>query len=214
MTRISTLASWLFFPLFMPMYAVVFTMFYPSMEYGRDGVPLDRLSPELQGLLLLILFIFIVLGPVFSVLSLSKSALITGIELEDKKDRPIPIALVFVYSTLLYFLLKYQDPNGMLPSYIYGTALCGMIINPIFALISLRMKVSLHAGGAGFFTGYSYAFSLHQMAPSLWFLTLAILISGLVIGARWYLQKHSLRELLLGYAIALVISGLVIYLYP
>jgi len=102
----------------------------------------------------------------------------------------------------------------MLPSYIYGTALCGMIINPIFALISLRMKVSLHAGGAGFFTGYSYAFSLHQMAPSLWFLTLAILISGLVIGARWYLQKHSLRELLLGYAIALVISGLVIYLYP
>ena len=99
MTRISTLASWLFFPLFMPMYAVVFTMFYPSMEYGRDGVPLDRLSPELQGLLLLILFIFIVLGPVFSVLSLSKSALITGIELEDKKDRPIPIALVFVYST-------------------------------------------------------------------------------------------------------------------
>lgn len=75
----------------MPMYAVVFTMFYPSMEYGRDGVPLDRLSPELQGLLLLILFIFIVLGPVFSFLSLSKSALITGIEMEDKKDRPIQL---------------------------------------------------------------------------------------------------------------------------
>lgn len=102
MTRISTLASWLFFPLFMPMYAVVFTMFYPSMEYGRDGVPLDRLSPELQGLLLLILFIFIVLGPVFSVLSLSKSALITGIELEDKKDRPIPIALFRIFHTVVF----------------------------------------------------------------------------------------------------------------
>lgn len=214
MKGISKVTSWLFFPLLMPIYAVLITMYYPALEYGRSGVPLHQLSPSLKGLLLLILFIFIVLGPLFSVLSMSKSALISSIEMEDRKDRPIPITIVFVYSTLLYFLLQYQDPNGMLPSYVYGTALCGMIINPLFALISLRLKISLHAGGVGFFTGYSYAFTLRQMAPSLGFFTVALMLSGLVIGSRWYLQKHSVLELLLGYGMATVISALVIYLYP
>lgn len=214
MNRISHLISWLFFPLLMPIYAILITMYYPTMEYGRGTTSLYLLSTELKGLLLLILFIFIVLGPTFSFLSLSKSDLISSIEMEKRKDRPMPILIVFVYSSLLFFLLKYQDPNGMLPSYIYGTALSGMIINPLFALISLRLKISLHAGGAGFFTGYSYAFTLRQIAPPLWFLCLALLISGLVIGARWYLQKHSLLELVLGFLIAFIISGLMIYLYP
>jgi hypothetical protein len=79
-------------------------------------------------------------------------------------------------------------------------------------LLTQVLKISMHAGGAGILTGFLYAYFMHQHNPSYAWMGLAILISGLVISARWYLRKHTALELFLGYTLAGIITFGVVYI--
>jgi hypothetical protein len=51
-----------------------------------------------------------------------------------------------------------------------------------------------------------FAFYQQQHDPSLAIMSIAFLISGLVIGSRWFLKKHTLLELVLGFFIAFLLA--------
>jgi hypothetical protein len=69
----------------------------------------------------------------------------------------------------------------------------------------------MHAGGAGILTGFLYAYFMQQHNPSYLWVAISILMAGMVISARWYLRKHTALELFLGYTLAFLITGIVVY---
>jgi membrane-associated phospholipid phosphatase len=91
-------------------------------------------------------------------------------------------------------------------AHLFGMAAAGFFMTSIFGLINLKTKISLHAGGVGMLVGYIVAYSLNQSFLLVWPMILAILVAGLVIMARLYLNKHTPKQVYLGFGLGSLIT--------
>ena len=76
------------------------------------------------------------------------------------------------------------------------------------------MKVSLHATGVGILTGFVFAYVLEQIYFQLWILVVVILISGIVLTTRLFLEKHTPKELIIGYFFSLITTFVLNFYFP
>ena len=94
------LISWVFLPLFMPLYALLLTMYIPSIEEGfYQENTIYWMNSNLKIAVLSLYFLFSFLAPALSLVFLKKSKLISNFEIDDKNERRIPIK---VYSPPQY----------------------------------------------------------------------------------------------------------------
>ena len=114
----------------------------------------------------------------------------------------------------LFLLSFFNSLSTELPKYIYALSFSGAFIISLFSFINIRFKISLHATGVGIFTGFLMAYFVDQIYFKVYFLALAFILSGLVITARLYLQKHSFKEIILGYFLSLLITFVLNLYYP
>lgn len=213
-STLSHLFSWIFLPLLMPTYGLLLTLYIPSQQFQLDKDALYLLNPELKRQLLYLFFTFSALAPGISFFALHKRQIITTIDMENQKERNIPLVIMFAYCLVLYLMFVFKAPNNVLPKYFYALPLSGAIVTGSFMFINRWIKISMHAGGCGILVGYLLAFAKQQVHFEFWIIIAAILASGLTITARLYLSKHRPIEVYTGWTLAVIITYLCNDLYP
>ncbi len=209
--KLSHLFSWIFIPLLMPLYGLLIVLFYPAEELVQNTISMYALPLGIKWIVFGMFAVFSFAAPGLSFLGLFRFKIITTIDIENRTERLYPLLIMLIYGIMLYWLIGESDPKHLLPPYFSSLALAGVGVTLLFMGLTQVLKISMHAGGAGILTGFLYAYFMQQHNPSYAWMSLAILVSGLVISARWYLRKHTALELFLGYTIAGIITFGVVY---
>ena len=206
MHLLSKTVSWIFLPLFMPIYGLLLTLYIPSQEASISNTSLFDLPDGLKTQILFLFVVFTSIAPGISFILMYRRGLLSSVEMDQRKERLFPLFIMLSYCILLFFLFWKKAPGYVLPIYIYSLPLTGAIVAFIFILLTSRFKISLHAAGAGILAGYLCAFGGNQIVFNAWLILIGFLTSGLVLSARLYLNKHSPLEVYSGWSIAFLIT--------
>ncbi len=217
MKILSQTISWVFMPLFMPIYALLLVMYVPAQEelfYGLDCPDcVYLLDFQIKKALFYMFGIFCVIAPGFSFMLLKRSGVINTLEMETRAERTVPIIIMFIYCLGLFLLMSYTAKGSNLPKFVYSLPLSGAVVTGLFIALNQWKKISIHAASAGIFTGFILAYLAVNMKFGIGMLLVSILLSGVVMSARLNLQKHTLLELTLGWFSATLFTFVVNYFY-
>jgi membrane-associated phospholipid phosphatase len=207
--------SWVFLPLFMPIYGLLIAMYIPSLEESFfQEETMYWLAPFQKVLILSMYFVFSVLVPGISLLIMRNRNQISTIEMDDKSERKIPIVITAIYCAFLGIILLVRAPNGVLPDAIYALPWGGFVSIVLAGFITKYDKISLHALGAGMLFGFLIAYYQTQLEFSIWPIIASAVISGLVMSSRMYLQKHNLFQSISGFLLGGFVMFLIISIFP
>lgn len=205
--------SWIFLPLFMPSYGIILTMYVVSVPKDLAHASMFFMTPEMKTRLLLLFFLFSAAAPGLSFLALHQKKVISTIDIENQRERNIPLLVMMAYSLVLFLLFFFKAPDHVLPIAFYALPLAGLFVTSIYMAINRWIKISLHAGGAGILVGFLFAYYLEQQQFNRWILPAAIFASGLTIAARLYLNKHRPIEVYTGWTLAVIITFGTYFIY-
>ena len=189
------LFSYLFHPIFIPLYAVAFLVFiHPSYFSG--------FSMAAKKQTLLIVFINAVAFPILAVVLLKAVGFIQSIFLKTQKDRIIPYMACGIFFFWAYLVFKNQTNYPL----ILSSFLLGVFLASSAALLAnIYFKISMHATGVGGLLGIFLLIMKSNTMLMTWPLCIAIAITGLVCTARLLISDHSTKEIYIG-----LIAGLLI----
>ena len=114
------------------------------------------------------------------------------LRLREHRSFPYLVFLLF-YAFTLHFLARFH-----LPFYMGGILVSSLMIQAACLLINIWWKISVHSAGAGGIIGALIAFSLLFNFNPVWWLSLCIIIAGLVGSSRMLLRQHTLWQVLAG----------------
>ena len=183
------LLSYLFHPIFIPIYCIAFlVLVHPTYFSG--------FSMQQKKFTIVIASLNLVFFPLMAILLLKAVGFIQSIFLHTQKDRIIPYMAYGIFSFWAYTVFKGQPIYPpIVASFILGIFLAGsggLIANIYF-------KISMHALGAGGFTGLFLIISFGNSMAMIWPLAFAICISGMVCTARMLLNSHTEKEIYTGF---------------
>jgi hypothetical protein len=208
--KLSQLISWVFLPFFMPLYGLLIVLFLPFDEVQKHHIPMYALPLNIKWIVFFLFVLFCCVAPGISFIILFRYRIVSHIQMVNRKERNYPFIIAIIYCSMLYWLLLQSDPKGLLPIYLSRLALASLVVTTLFFGVNFVRKISIHAGGAGVLTGFLYAYFMDAHNPSLLWISVALFVSGCVISARWFLQKHSALELVLGYVVASLTTGIIV----
>lgn len=213
MKNLSTAISWLFMPLIMPVYALLITMYIPSFESGfYQRNTLFFLSPDLKLAILALFGLFSFLAPALSLLFLKRSKIISSIEVDVQKERSVPMIITALYAAFFSWFLWNKTPEGILPIQVHLFPLGSFAAIIIALIVNGFEKVSLHGLGSGMFLAYIVSYYQLQVYYPLWIIFACTLLCGFILTSRLYLQKHSLKQVFLGFGIGFLVLYLTFHI--
>jgi len=182
------LFSYLFHPIFIPLYAVAFLVFiHPSYFSG--------FSMAAKKQTLLIVFINAVAFPILAVVLLKAVGFIQSIFLKTQKDRIIPYMACGIFFFWAYLVFKNQTNYPL----ILSSFLLGVFLASSAALLAnIYFKISMHATGVGGLLGIFLLIMKSNTMLMTWPLCIVIAITGLVCTARLLISDHSTKEIYIG----------------
>lgn len=197
MRRFSQFLSFITNPIFVPTLGT-FIYFKVTPKYT---------SPEFESGNILPIFILTVIIPIIIFLILKNLKLVNSSTMTDLKERRYPMYI----STLLLLTVVYKVlPNNFTIELHYF--FLGLIASLIATLVLIyaNFKSSLHMTGLGSLIMYTICLSVHFEKNITLFLSLLILLTGLVASGKLYLKVHSKIELLIGLLIGLLSQLLIV----
>lgn len=206
--KLSITISILMHPLLMP------TLLFALLFYYSPVIT-QPINIKAANYLLLAVFITTFLLPMVSITALRFSDFlhkgkITALSIPQRKDRVIP----FFFTSLFYIITTYMFFSKFKVSQVLVVILAAttLIILSV-SLITLFIKVSAHSASASAFIGFLVGLGLEYPQEKLvWPLLLTLLLGGLVMSARLYLDTHRPVEVLIGSILGLSFSlGAIIF---
>lgn len=214
MNRIASFFSWLFLPLFTPIYGLLVILYLPvpaSSFLTSDSLYL--LNPTAKILFLSLFVVFIVLAPGVSLLVMRMNKNIHSFQIKTVEERLMPIALMTFYLIVLLFFLYVQADGAMIPPIIKAMVLGGVIAGALAYFITPKLKISLHSIGMGALFGFVYMFSKGLEEPPFILLSTVLVLSGIVMSSRLSLKAHAMKEVGLGYLLGFLTQAVCIWFY-
>ncbi len=200
--NIATFLSYIFHPLFIPVYVGWFLIYDQPYFFG-EYEPFRKLVRLLQ------FFVMYSLFPLVTVLLLKGLGFISSIQLKTQKERIIP----YIACGMYYFWLWYVFRNQYLPKEVVAFTMAVFIASSIALMMNIYMKVSMHAISVGVMSTYMIMLSFRIDINFGLYIAISLFITGLVATARMIVSDHSQREIyggLAGGILAQVIAFLVI----
>lgn len=214
MRFISHLLSVFLHPVFVPLYGL---LLYTNIKHSStlnlrllDNVSYFKLA--LSPILL-----FSIVFPLFSLMVMYRSKMISSFRIEDRKERIPVLILCSIYYGITYYFIRsldvayYHSFFGLFLSFLTG----GIIISLLSLIITVRWKISLHGLGIGALVGGMLAFT-QELQPMTNLYEVSIINSGLIvlIGAlatsRLILKAHTVNQVIVGSLLGLVIEYITI----
>ena len=167
-----------------------------------------RIMPLQYKLIVLgVVYCFTILMPTLTIFLFRKINGFTPEDLTERKRRYVPFILTI--TSYVFCLLMMHRLN--IPWYMTGIIFASLIVMIICVIVNLKWKLSEHMAGAGAIIGGLVAFNALFGYNPVWWLCLFILIAGVLGTARIILQHHTLGEVLVGFAVGLICSLLVLH---
>lgn len=200
--KLAIAISVLMHPLLMP--TLLFTLlFYYAPVVTK---PITR---EAALYILAAIFITTFVLPMISITALRLSSIMAGSKLNalsmpDRKDRILP----FFFTSMFYLITTYMFFSKFRVTQALVVILAGTtVIILLISVVTLFLKVSSHSASAGGFMGFLMGIGFkYPQEQIIWPLIVVLILSGLAMSARLYLNEHKPLEILAGYTIGLVIS--------
>lgn len=189
-TNISHFLSWLLVPLMMPVYGTLLAFGLSILNFTGFGVRLAFAA---------IVFAFNVIVPSIVVIILKKMGMVRDLGLNSQKERLIPymICIACLVGTALF--MNYKEAPLWLVTFYCGGAVAGLVE----AVINRWWKISVHAAGmAGLVAMLLHLLVYDYSLPGTFtWLLITIALAGMLGSARVWLGRHTLGQVLAGYAV-------------
>lgn len=167
-----------------------------------------RIMPIQYKLIVLgVVYCFTILMPTLTIFLFRKINGFSPEDLGERKRRFMPFLLTI--TSYVFCLVMMHRLN--IPWYMTGIILAALIMMFICIVVNLKWKLSEHMAGVGAIVGGLVSFSALFGYNPVWWLCLFILIAGVLGTARIILQHHTLGEVLVGFAVGLICSLLVLH---
>lgn len=167
-----------------------------------------RIMPIQYKLIVLgVVYCFTILMPTLTIFLFRKINGFSPEDLGERKWRFMPFLLTI--TSYVFCLVMMHRLN--IPWYMTGIILAALIMMVICIVVNLKWKLSEHMAGVGAIVGGLVSFSALFGYNPVWWLCLFILIAGVLGTARIILQHHTLGEVLVGFAVGLICSLLVLH---
>ena len=192
--RASKFISILFHPIFMPIVVVYLSLnLVPSISFAINNY---------LGFVYFILFLSTILLPLTSVFFLLKTGVISSFEINNHKERSIPIFITIIWMVYGY----YKISSFLLFAPILKSEFLGaVVILSIASIVSRFWKISLHMLGVGGLVGVLMGLNV-LFGGLLEWLIIAILISGIVATARLTEGAHTQGQVYAGFFTGVLIE--------
>lgn len=167
-----------------------------------------RIMPIQYKLIVLgVVYCFTILMPTLTIFLFRKINGFSPEDLGERKRRFMPFLLTI--TSYVFCLVMMHRLN--IPWYMTGIILAALIMMVICIVVNLKWKLSEYMAGVGAIVGGLVSFSALFGYNPVWWLCLFILIAGVLGTARIILQHHTLGEVLVGFAVGLICSLLVLH---
>ena len=183
--------SYLFHPIFISVFATIFYFFVVTDRYFiYEAVYLYLIQ-------VLLVTVFIPMACFYLLIMLGK---IDSMMVTKVSQRKIPLVLHIV---LLGTLITKSITRDTMPELYFF--FLGSILSSAIALILVYFgkKASLHLLGMSSLTVFCICVSIHFHVRPVIFLSILLFCNGLVASSRLEMKAHSVKELLIGYAVGL-----------
>lgn len=127
-------------------------------------------------------------------------------ELHQRERRMLP----YIVSIACYFICYYIMDYMHIPHFISSILVAALVLQILCAIINVWWKISTHTAAIGGFTSGLVVFSFVFGFYLLWWLSLTLIISGMVASSRLVLKQHNLPQVLGGYALGFIITLLIL----
>jgi len=203
--------SWILMPLIIPALALAIVLFLPTELSFTNHNSLYFWDIGAKKYLIGIFLFFGFILPGFSVFIMRYARMIKSVEMETQRERSIPLILTAVYCMFLILLLLKLNTTTIISAHLFGLAFSGLFMALLFAISNASFKISLHAGGAGMLIAFVLSYSLDQTVFLFWPIYMTVLLAGIILFARLYLQKHTPKELYLGFILGSIVTFIADY---
>jgi hypothetical protein len=181
--------SYVFHPLFIPFYAIVFLIFiHPSYYAGFSAY--DKNNLLFNTALNTIFF------PAFALLLMKGLGFVKSIFLRTQQDRIGPyLANMIFYFNVAWTFFKMTPQLSL----IFPVFMTGVFLTTVAGLLSnIYFKISMHAMGVGGLIGLFLIIMNYNTMLMTWPLCIAFLIAGMVCTSRLVISDHSEKEIYWG----------------
>jgi hypothetical protein len=190
MRKFLSIFSYLFHPLFIPVYATLFYFLVANSFFYEREIYLAFIQ-------VLILTVLLPMSIFYLLRSLGKMKS----KLPNAKERRLPLA---IYALLILFLIKYSLSIVVIPElYYYFT---GVLISTVIALalVLANQSPSLHTMAAASLTVFVISISSYYHISFLYLTAFLVICTGIVGSSRMDVGKRTFTEVLLGGLIGIV----------
>lgn len=128
--------------------------------------------------------------------------------LASRERRMVPYVISILSYVTWYYIMRWMH----MPHIMSAIIVAALFVQIICALTNVWFKVSTHMAAIGGVTGGIVAFSFIFGFNPVWWISLVIILSGMVGTARMMLRIHTLSEIIVGYLLGAITTFLVIIL--
>lgn len=183
--------SYLFHPIFIPVYAALFYFFLNDSYFTNPEKYFTIFQIVIVTILLPILFFFL----------LRISGQVDSIMISEISQRKIPLV---IQSFLTILLVRKSITLDHFPEFHFF--FLGGLLSTVLALVLLflRTKASLHMIAISAFTVFAIGLSIHNQTRNVNLIAFLVLMNGFVASSRLEMKAHTPKELLIGFLLGII----------
>jgi hypothetical protein len=179
--------SYIFHPLFITAYVMAFMLYIHPYAFADY-------TDKMKMLRMLSILVSTTLLPAFSVFLLWRLEFIRSIHLRTQRERIIPYAIALIFYFWVWYVFKNLDSPLAVKQFLLGVflAVCASW------MANIAFKVSMHGTAVGGMLMFILLQSFKDAAVGQVYVTIALLIAGIVCTARLMIGNHTRFEVYAG----------------
>lgn len=191
MKKILPFFSYLFHPIFTPLLGTLLYLLFDDIYFTKEQCYLLVFQ-------ILIITFFLPLSFFYLLRTFGK---VDTIMLSDLNQRKIPLVMQMI---LTFVLISESVTIERFPELFFF--FLGGLISTFLAFIFLfaKLKASIHMIGISALTFFIIGISIHSQVNSIYLISACFFATGLIASSRLQMKAHSIKELVIGYAIGVV----------
>ncbi len=198
---IAKVVSYVFHPLFVPVYIAWFLVNVQPYLFSIF-TPAEKLITLLRFFLMYSFF------PLVTVLLAKGLGFLDSIFLKTQKERIIPYIACGVYYFWMCYVLRNQPQFS---KEVVQLSMAIFIASSLGLLVNIYMKVSMHAISMGILVVFMGLLSFTQAGNYTIYMSLALLIAGIVCTARFIVSDHTSAEIYMGLFVGFISQLLAVW---
>lgn len=191
MKKIIPFFSYVFHPIFIPVYAALFYFFWNDSYFTNPEKYFAIFQIVIITLLLPILFFFL----------LRTAGQVDSIMISKISQRKIPLVIQSFLTILLVRKSITLDHYPEFHFFFLGGLLSTVLA---LALLFLSTKASLHAIAISAFTVFVIGLSIHSQTRNINLIAFLVLMNGFVVSSRLEMKAHTPKELVIGFLLGII----------